>query len=279
MSVQGHVKRTTVPELMARKGQEPIVCLTSYHAHTARLIDPYVDLLLVGDSLGMVMYGMETTLGVTLDMMIAHGAAVVRGADRALIVVDMPFGSYEESPSQAFHNAARVLKETGCQAVKLEGGARMAETVRYLTERGIPVMGHIGLTPQNVNVMGGFKTQGREKNQWPEIEADAKALAEAGAFAIVLEGMAAELADKVSGQISVPTIGIGASAGCDGQILVTEDMLGLSPSVPKFVKEFATLGAQIAGAAEAYARDVRARKFPEEQHTYAMKKSATNDEN
>jgi 3-methyl-2-oxobutanoate hydroxymethyltransferase len=279
MSVQGHVKRTTVPELMARKGQEPIVCLTSYHAHTARLIDPYVDLLLVGDSLGMVMYGMETTLGVTLDMMIAHGAAVVRGADRALIVVDMPFGSYEESPSQAFHNAARVLKETGCQAVKLEGGARMAETVRYLTERGIPVMGHIGLTPQNVNVMGGFKTQGREKNQWPEIEADAKALAEAGAFAIVLEGMAAELADKVSGQISVPTIGIGASAGCDGQILVTEDMLGLSPSVPKFVKEFATLGAQIAGAAEAYARDVRARKFPEEQHTYAMKKPATSDEN
>ena len=279
MSVQGHVKRTTVPELMARKGQEPIVCLTSYHAHTARLIDPYVDLLLVGDSLGMVMYGMETTLGVTLDMMIAHGAAVVRGADRALIVVDMPFGSYEESPSQAFHNAARVLKETGCQAVKLEGGARMAETVRYLTERGIPVMGHIGLTPQNVNVMGGFKTQGREKNQWPEIEADAKALAEAGAFAIVLEGMAAELADKVSGQISVPTIGIGASAGCDGQILVTEDMLGLSPSVPKFVKEFTTLGAQIAGAAEAYARDVRARKFPEEQHTYAMKKPATSDEN
>ena len=279
MSVQGHVKRTTVPELMARKGQEPIVCLTSYHAHTARLIDPYVDLLLVGDSPGMVMYGMETTLGVTLDMMIAHGAAVVRGADRALIVVDMPFGSYEESPSQAFHNAARVLKETGCQAVKLEGGARMAETVRYLTERGIPVMGHIGLTPQNVNVMGGFKTQGREKNQWPEIEADAKALAEAGAFAIVLEGMAAELADKVSGQISVPTIGIGASAGCDGQILVTEDMLGLSPSVPKFVKEFATLGAQIAGAAEAYARDVRARKFPEEQHTYAMKKPATSDEN
>jgi 3-methyl-2-oxobutanoate hydroxymethyltransferase len=263
---------------MARKGREPIVCLTSYHAHTARLIDPYVDLLLVGDSLGMVMYGMETTLGVTLDMMIAHGAAVVRGAEKALIVVDLPFGTYEESPSQAFHNAARTLKETGCQAVKLEGGVRMAETVKYLTERGIPVMGHIGLTPQNVNVMGGYKTQGREQQQWPELEADAQALAEAGAFAIVLEGMAAELADRISGQIGVPTIGIGASAGCDGQILVTEDMLGLSPTVPKFVKEFATLGAQIAGAAEAYANDVRSRKFPEEQHTYAMKKPVNSDE-
>ena len=278
MSVRGHVKRITVPEIMARKGREPIVCLTSYHAHTARLIDPYVDLLLVGDSLGMVMYGMETTLGVTLDMMIAHGAAVVRGAEKALIVVDLPFGTYEESPSQAFHNAARTLKETGCQAVKLEGGVRMAETVKYLTERGIPVMGHIGLTPQNVNVMGGYKTQGREQQQWPELEADAQALAEAGAFAIVLEGMAAELADRISGQIGVPTIGIGASAGCDGQILVTEDMLGLSPIVPKFVKEFATLGAQIAGAAEAYANDVRSRKFPEEQHTYAMKKPVNSDE-
>jgi len=278
MSVQGHVKRMTVPEIMARKGKQPLVCLTSYHAHTARLIDPYVDLLLVGDSLGMVMYGMESTLGVTLDMMIAHGAAVVRGADKSLIVVDLPFGTYEESPAQAFHNAARVLKETGCQAVKLEGGTRMAETVRYLTERGIPVMGHIGLTPQNVNVMGGFKTQGREKDQWPALEADAIALAEAGAFAIVLEGMAADLADRISGQIAVPTIGIGASAGCDGQILVTEDMLGLSPTVPKFVKEFATLGAQIAGAAEAYARDVRARNFPEEQHTYGMKKQSVSDE-
>jgi len=278
MSVRGHVKRITVPEIMARKGRKPIVCLTSYHAHTARLIDPYVDLLLVGDSLGMVMYGMETTLGVTLDMMIAHGAAVVRGAEKALIVVDLPFGTYEESPSQAFHNAARTLKETGCQAVKLEGGVRMAETVKYLTERGIPVMGHIGLTPQNVNVMGGYKTQGREQQQWPELEADAQALAEAGAFAIVLEGMAAELADRISGQIGVPTIGIGASAGCDGQILVTEDMLGLSPTVPKFVKEFATLGAQIAGAAEAYANDVRSRKFPEEQHTYAMKKPVNSDE-
>ena len=271
MSVQKRNSRLTVPQLMARKGQEPIVCLTSYHAHTAKLIDPHVDLLLVGDSLGMVMYGMENTLGVTLDMMIAHGAAVVRGSENALVVVDLPFGTYEESRAHAFHNAARTMKETGCQAVKLEGGERMADTVHHLTQRGIPVMGHIGLTPQNVNVMGGFKTQGRTKDQWPQLEADAQALADAGAFAIVLEGMAAELADKISGQIHVPTIGIGASAGCDGQILVTEDMLGLSPSVPKFVKEFATLGRQIADAAEAYATDVRARKFPETCHTYGMK--------
>ena len=236
MSVQKRTARLTVPQLMARKGQEPIVCLTSYHAHTASLIDPHVDLLLVGDSLGMVMYGMENTLGVTLDMMIAHGAAVVRGSEKALVVVDLPFGTYEESRAHAFHNAARTMKETGCQAVKLEGGERMADTVHHLTERGIPVMGHIGLTPQSVNVMGGFKTQGRTKDQWPQLEADARALAEAGAFAIVLEGMAAELADKISVSIDVPTIGIGASAGCDGQILVTEDMLGLSPSVPKFVR-------------------------------------------
>jgi 3-methyl-2-oxobutanoate hydroxymethyltransferase len=195
----------------------------------------------------------------------------VRGSDSALVVVDMPFGTYEESRAHAFHNAARTMKETGCQAVKLEGGERMADTVHHLTQRGIPVMGHIGLTPQNVNVMGGFKTQGRNKDEWPQIERDAQALAEAGAFAIVLEGIAAPLADKISSAINVPTIGIGASAGCDGQILVTEDMLGLSPQVPKFVKEFATLGAQIAKAAEAYANDVRARKFPEQKHTYALK--------
>ncbi len=197
MSVQQRNARLTVPQVMARKGNEPIVCLTSYHAHTAALIDPHVDLLLVGDSLGMVMYGMENTLGVTLDMMIAHGAAVVRGSGSALVVVDMPFGTYEESRAHAFHNAARVMKETGCQAIKLEGGERMADTVHHLTQRGIPVMGHIGLTPQNVNVMGGFKTQGRNKDEWPQIERDALALAEAGAFAVVLEGIAAPLADKI----------------------------------------------------------------------------------
>lgn len=272
MSVQTKIKRVTVPEIRARKGAEPIVSLTAYHAHTARYIDPYVDILLVGDSLGMVMYGMETTLGVTLDMMIAHGAAVVRGTERALVVVDMPFGSYEESPEIAFRNAVRIIKETGCTAVKLEGGKRIAPTIRYLNERGIPVMAHIGLTPQSIQVMGGFKTQGRVEEEWGAIEEDARAVAEAGAFAVVLEGMAEPLAAKISRNVPIPTIGIGASPACDGQILVLEDMLGLSPKPPKFVKEFATLGAQIAGAAEAYAREVRSRSFPAAENTYTMKK-------
>ena len=272
MSVQPKIKRITVPEIRARKGGEPIVCLTSYHAHTARFIDPYVDLILVGDSLGMVMYGMETTLGVTLDMMIAHGTAVVRGTDRALVVVDMPFGSYEESPEVAFRNAVRVIKETGCTAVKLEGGRRVAPTIRYLNERGIPVVAHIGLTPQSVQVMGGFRAQGREQEEWAAIEEDAAAVADAGAFAVVVEGVAEPLGAKITRDIAVPTIGIGASPACDGQILVLEDMLGLSPRAPKFVKEFATLGAQIAGAAEAYAREVRARTFPAAENTYGMKK-------
>lgn len=272
MSVQSKMKRITVPEIRARKGGDPVVCLTSYHAHTARFIDPYVDVILVGDSLGMVMYGMETTLGVTIDMMIAHGSAVMRGTDRALVVVDMPFGSYEESPEVAFRNAVRIIKETGCTAVKMEGGKRIAETIRYLNERGIPVMAHIGLTPQSIQTMGGFKTQGRVEEEWAAIEEDAAAVAEAGAFAVVLEGMAEPLAARITRQIVVPTIGIGASAECDGQILVLEDMLGLSPKAPKFVKEFATLGAQIAGAAEAYAREVRARTFPAVENTYGMKK-------
>jgi 3-methyl-2-oxobutanoate hydroxymethyltransferase len=272
MSVQSKIKRITVPEIRGRKGGEPVVCLTGYHAHTARFIDPYVDVILVGDSLGMVMYGMETTLGVTLDMMIAHGTAVMRGTERALVVVDMPFGSYEESAEIAFRNAVRIIKETGCTAVKMEGGKRLAETIRYLNERGIPVMAHIGLTPQSIQTMGGFKTQGREEAEWAAIEEDAIAVAEAGAFAVVLEGMAEPLAARITHLINIPTIGIGASAECDGQILVLEDMLGLSPKAPKFVKEFATLGAQIAGAAEAYAREVRARTFPAVENTYGMKK-------
>ncbi|MAB12673.1 3-methyl-2-oxobutanoate hydroxymethyltransferase [Parvibaculum sp.] len=273
MSVHSKTRRITVPEIRARKGGDPIVSLTSYHAHTARYVDPYVDFLLVGDSLGMVMYGMETTLGVTLDMMIAHGAAVMRGTERALVVVDMPFGSYEESPPEAFRNAVRIIKETGCAAVKMEGGARIADTIHYLTERGIPVMAHIGLTPQSTNVMGGFKTQGREESEWAAIEADAKAVADAGAFAVVVEGVAEPLAARITGQIEIPTIGIGASPVCDGQILVLEDMLGLSPKPPKFVREFASLGAQIAGAAEAYADAVRNRSFPAQEHTYGMKKA------
>jgi len=272
MSVHKQVNRITVPQIMARKNKQPIVSLTAYHAHTARYIDPYVDMLLVGDSLGMVMYGMETTLGVTLDMMIAHGAAVVRGTEQALVVVDMPFGSYEESPEVAFRNACRVIKETGCTAVKMEGGERLADTIHYLTQRGIPVQAHIGLTPQSVQVMGGFKTQGRIESEWAAIEEDAAQVAEAGAFAVVLEGMAEPLAAKITRQIAIPTIGIGASPTCDGQILVLEDMLGLSPKPPKFVKEFATLGAAIAGAAEAYAGAVRERAFPAPEHTYGMKK-------
>jgi 3-methyl-2-oxobutanoate hydroxymethyltransferase len=268
------MQRLTAPDITRRKGGEPIVSLTAYHAHTASIIDPHVDFLLVGDSLGMVMHGYESTVPVPLDLMIMHGAAVVRGSKHALIVVDMPFGSYEESPAIAFRNAARVMKETGCGAVKIEGGTRMAETVRYLTERGIPVMAHIGLTPQSVNVMGGFKTQGRRQEEWAAIEADAQAVAQAGAFAVVLEGMAELLAARITRQIPIPTIGIGASASCDGQILVLEDMLGLSPRVPKFVKRFAELGAAIETAVKAYTGEVRARAFPGPEHVYAMRDEA-----
>jgi 3-methyl-2-oxobutanoate hydroxymethyltransferase len=259
------------PDIAALKGQRPIVALTSYHAHTAAIADRYCDFLLVGDSLGMVMHGYETTVPVPLDLMIMHGKAVVRGAHRALVVVDMPFGTYEESPSVAFRNAARVMKETDCGAVKLEGGRRMAETIRYLVERGIPVMAHIGLTPQSINVIGGFKTQGRTRDQWAAIEEDARVVAEAGAFAVVLEAIAEPLAQRISAALPIPTIGIGASAACDGQILVMEDMLGLSPRVPKFVKEFGRIGAAIDGAIRSYAEEVRARRFPEPLHTYGMK--------
>jgi 3-methyl-2-oxobutanoate hydroxymethyltransferase len=227
----------------------------------------------VGDSLGNVMHGLETTIPVTLDMMITAGKAVMRGSKHALVVVDMPFGSYEESPQIAFRNAVQVMKETGCQAVKMEGGTRLAETVTYLTQRGIPVMGHIGLTPQAFNTMGGFKTQGRTQAEWPAIEADAKAVAEAGAFAIVLEGMAEPLAAKITREIAIPTIGIGASAECDGQILVMEDMLGLNPNPPKFVRQYAMLGPAIEAAVKDYATDVRERRFPGVENVYTMKKT------
>src|ERR1700709_2650286 len=250
MSVQSQTHRVTVPEIKAHKGREPVVCLTCYHAHTARLLDDHVDLMLVGDSLGMVMHGLENTLGVTLDMMITHGKAVMRGSNRALVAVDMPFGSYEESPAIAFRNAARIIQETGATAVKLEGGSRMAQTIHYLTERGVPVMGHIGLTPQMVNVTGGFRTTGRTEAEWPALLADAQAVAEAGAFAVVLEGMAEPLAARITGQIAIPTIGIGASAACDGQVLVMEDMLGLSPRTPKFVRRYGDLAPVIEAAIE-----------------------------
>ncbi len=263
MSQHLEMRRLTAPDIRARKGREKIVSLTAYHAHTARLIDAHVDFLLVGDLLGMVMHGHETTVPVPLELMIMHGAATVRGSKHALVVVDLPFGSYEESPSVAFRNAARVMKETGCGAVKLEGGRRMAETITFLTERGIPVMGHIGLTPQSVNVMGGFKTQGRRLEEWAAIEADAKAVAEAGAFAVVLEGMAEALAAKITHAIPIPTIGIGASAECDGQVLVLEDMLGLSPSPPQFVKRFAELGRGHRGCGQGLCgRSSRQASFP-----------------
>jgi 3-methyl-2-oxobutanoate hydroxymethyltransferase len=273
MSAVVQSKRVTVPEIMAHKNAKPVVCLTCYHAHTARLLDEHVDLMLVGDSVGMVMHGMENTLGVTLDMMILHGQAVMRGSKHALVAVDMPFGSYEESPQVAFRNAARVMAETGCQAIKLEGGARMAETVHYLTQRGIPVMGHIGLTPQRIQIFGGFKTQGRTEAEWPAIEADALAVAEAGAFSVVLEGMAEPLAAKITREIAIPTIGIGASAQCDGQILVMEDMLGLNPNPPKFVRQYASMGADIEAAVKAYASDVRERAFPGKENVYSMKRA------
>src|SRR5712691_7066930 len=270
MSAQKDSGRITVPQIRARKGAAPIVCLTCYHAHTARLLDNHVDLMLVGDSLGMVMHGLETTLGVTLDMMITHAKAVMRGSKRALVAVDMPFGSYEESPAIAFRNAARVIQETGCGAIKIEGGAHMAETIRYLTQRGIPVMSHIGMTPQAVNMIGSFRPRGRFRSEWAEFEEDARAVAEAGAFAVVLEALAELLAARITRQIAIPTIGIGASAECDGQILVLEDMLGLSPLVPKFVKEYAAIGDAIEGAVKAYVGTVRTRAFPSAEYTYPM---------
>ena len=270
MSIQNTAKRLMAPQITAKKGHEPIVSLTAYHAHTAAIADKYCDFLLVGDSLGMVMHGYETTVPVPLELMVMHGRAVVRGSKHALVVIDMPFGTYEESPEVAFRNAARVMKETDCGAVKLEGGRRMETTIRFLVERGIPVMAHIGLTPQSINVIGGFKAQGRMKADWARIEEDARLVSEAGAFAVVLEAMAAPLAERITAAIPIPTIGIGASPACDGQILVMEDMLGLSSRVPRFVKEFGRVGAVIDGAIASYASEVRARTFPAPEHTYEM---------
>jgi 3-methyl-2-oxobutanoate hydroxymethyltransferase len=265
------IRRITAPEIGARKGREPIVALTSYHAHTAALIDRHVDVILVGDSLGMVMHGLETTVPVTLDMMILQGRAVMRGSKRALVVVDLPFGTYEASKEQAFASCARVLKETHCGAVKLEGGARMADTIRFLVERGVPVMGHIGLTPQAINTLGSFRARGRDEADWAPILADAKAVADAGAFSLVIEAVAEPLARRITAEVRCPTIGIGASPACDGQILVLEDMLGLSPRVPRFVKRYGELAAHIEAAVKDYAREVRSREFPGSANVYALK--------
>jgi 3-methyl-2-oxobutanoate hydroxymethyltransferase len=274
MSAQDDIKRVTAPDIRARKGGAPIVCLTSYHAHTARLLDRHCDLILVGDSLGMVMHGLESTVPVTLDMMILQGRAVMRGSQRALVVVDMPFGSYEASKEQAFLSAARVMKETGCGAIKVEGGRRMAETIGFLVERGVPVMGHIGLTPQSINAIGSFRAQGRDEKDWGPIEGDARAVTQAGCFSVVIEAVAEPLARKLTAAVAIPTIGIGGSVACDGQILVLEDMLGLSPRVPKFVKRYGDLGPAIEAAVAAYAADVRSRAFPGPDNVYPMRAKA-----
>jgi 3-methyl-2-oxobutanoate hydroxymethyltransferase len=271
MSAEIQTRRLTALDILARKGLEPIVALTSYHAHTAHIIDSLVDFILVGDSLGMVMHGLETTIPVTLDMMILQGQAVMRGSKKALVVVDLPFGSYEESPAAAFRSAARVMKETGCGAVKLEGGTRMADSIRFLAERGVPVMGHVGLTPQSFNTMGGFRVQGRDDKSAALVKADAAAVAAAGAFAVVLEGIVEPLAREITAEIPIPTIGIGASPACDGQILVLEDMLGLSPRVPKFAKRYGSLAGQIEAAVRAYSDEVRSRAFPTDDYVYKRK--------
>jgi len=269
------MKRLTVPGIRTRKQHgvtaEPIVMLTAYTARQAQLLDAHCDMLLVGDSLGQVIYGLPSTVPVTLDMMANHGAAVVRGSYHAAVIVDMPFGSYEGSPAQAFASASTLLKASGAAGVKLEGGAAMAETVAFLTERGIPVMGHVGLTPQAVNVLGGYAARGRSDAEADKIMADAKALDAAGAFAIVVEGVVEPIAIAVTQAVSCPTIGIGASAQCDGQVLVTDDMLGMFERVPRFVKRYENIAATIAGAAKAYAAEVRDRTFPGPDQTYQPK--------
>lgn len=262
------MKRLTVPRIRQRKGGEPLVMLTAYTVRMAQLLDAHCDMLLVGDSLGQVIYGLPHTVAVTMDMMCAHGAAVVRGSYHAAVIVDMPFGSYEASPEQAFTNAARLLKETGAAAVKLEGGAVLAPTVEFLTSRGIPVMAHVGLTPQAVNILGGYGVRGRSDVEARSIVEDAKAMAKAGAFALVIEGVLEPIAIEITQSVDCPTIGIGASAQCDGQVLVTEDMLGLFERVPKFVKRYGTMSKLVADAVTDYAADVRARTFPTEENLY-----------
>jgi 3-methyl-2-oxobutanoate hydroxymethyltransferase len=269
------MKRVTVPAVRARKAdgitQDPLVMLTAYTVRMAQLLDPHCDMLLVGDSLGQVIYGLPSTIPVTLEMMCAHGAAVVRGSYHSLVIIDMPFGSYEASPQQAFESAARLLKETGAAAVKLEGGEAMAPTIAFLSQRGIPVMAHIGLTPQAVNTLGGYGARGRSDVEAAKIIGDAKAVDGAGAFAMVVEGVLEPIAIAVTKAVNCPTIGIGASAQCDGQVLVAEDMLGMFDRVPRFVKRYHEVANEIGDAAARYAADVRARTFPTAEQTYQPK--------
>ena len=269
------LRRLSIPAIRQRKADgvtaEPIVMLTAYTARQAQLLDVHCDLLLCGDSLGQVIYGLPSSLQVSVDMMIAHGAAVVRGSYHAAVVVDLPFGSYEASCEQAFATASRVLAETGASAIKLEGGAAMAEAVAFLSARGVPVMGHVGLTPQAVNVLGGYNARGRSQAEADKIVADAQAICQAGAFAIVVEGVIEPLAIEVTKAVSCPTIGIGASAQCDGQVLVTEDMMGMFERVPRFVKRYGEIAGLISSAAASYADEVRARTFPGPDQTYQPK--------
>jgi 3-methyl-2-oxobutanoate hydroxymethyltransferase len=269
------MKRLTVPAIRARKTDritaEPVVMLTAYTVRMAQILDPHCDILLVGDSLGQVIYGLPSTLAVTLDMMCAHGAAVVRGSYHSVVIIDMPFGTYEASPQQAFESASRVMAETGAAGVKLEGGAVMAETIAFLSARGIPVMGHIGLTPQAVNQLGGYNARGRSDTERAKIIADAKAVDAAGAFAMVVEGVVEPIGVEITDAVNCLTIGIGASARCDGQVLVTEDMLGLFERTPRFVKRYAAMADFVSEAAAAYAADVRARTFPTMDQIYKPK--------
>jgi 3-methyl-2-oxobutanoate hydroxymethyltransferase len=270
VSTAPSIKQITPPAIKARKGGEPVICLTSYTASMTALVDPHVDLILVGDSLAMTIYGMASTVGVTVEMMIAHGRAVAKTARHACVVVDLPFGSYEESPAQAFRTAARVLGETGCAAVKLEGGAEMAETIRFLARRGVPVMAHIGLTPQSVNALGGYGVRGRGEQEATAILGDAQAVAAAGAFSVVIEKTAEPLAREITARVDIPTIGIGASSACDGQILVIDDVVGLFTGFrPKFVRRYAETARSIEAAVQAYAADVRARRFPGPEHIFS----------
>ncbi len=268
MSASSYTKPVLPPDIRAMKGQAPLVMLTAYTTPLARLADAHCDMLLVGDSLGMVVHGLPSTLGVTMEMMILHGQAVMRGASKAMVVIDMPFGSYEEGPAQAFRNASRLMAETGAPAVKLEGGAHMAETIAFLSQRGVPVVAHIGLTPQAVNTLGGYKVVGRD-GEAEKVMADARAVADAGAFAVVLEKVPEGLARRITEAIAIPTIGIGAGVGCDGQVLVMDDMLGLFTDFrPKFVKRFADLGKTAEEAIAHYAAEVRARSFPGPEHAF-----------
>lgn len=270
------MRRLTVPALRKRKvagkhggtTAQPLVMLTAYTARQAQLLDAHCDLLLVGDSLGQVIYGLASTVPVTLEMMANHAAAVVRGSYHSVVCVDMPFGSYEASPQQAFESAAYLLKQSGAAAVKLEGGEAMAPTVEFLVKRGIPVMGHVGLTPQAINVLGSYGARGRSEAEAEKIVGDARALDAAGAFAIVVEGVLEPIAEAVTVAVGCPTIGIGASAKCDGQVLVTEDMLGLFERVPRFVKRYADIAEVISAAASTYADEVRTRSFPGPDQTY-----------